>query len=494
MDKIECKSKTGKKSNHWKYIFIEVGAHNRIIVCKTFICEVLRINLGKLDEIQKKIIHKKSFNDMRGKHNNRVNKLNNSFSILFENFLNTFPKVKSHYTSSNKLYFENQELNINILFKEFNKFIVRENLNFKLDFSYQKFRIHFNENFNIGFKHPRTDLCDLHFKFEQIGLENLSDSDKLIFENHCKKVESYKLLKSKLLEKCDERICFEFDYSQNRPLPKLPNCEVFYKRLLWFYIFNVHLHNLNISYMFHFTEGKYPKSPNSVCSFLFFVINDMKNKKVFCDKVKEFIFFSDATASQNRCWTVARFCSFISIIFNINVTQIFPTRGHSFCICDSNFSLLARKLRKIEKIEVPENYIKLLNDQKKFEVISEKVFDFEKFLISFYTKNPKLKISKTVRISYFPNGDICMHESYNENSQIRVNILKCDIEIIKNLNFSDLSLIENIGINCNKEKDLKSLLKYLTPDNQTYYCKYLDEIKCKNITNCDISDSSEDEF
>jgi hypothetical protein len=48
MDKIECKSKTGKKSNHWKHISTEVGTHNRIIVCKAF------INLEKLDEIQKK--------------------------------------------------------------------------------------------------------------------------------------------------------------------------------------------------------------------------------------------------------------------------------------------------------------------------------------------------------------------------------------------------------------------------------------------------------
>jgi hypothetical protein len=48
-------------------------------------------------KFRKKIINKKSFNDMCGKHNNRVNKLNTSFSILFENFLNIFLKVKSHY-------------------------------------------------------------------------------------------------------------------------------------------------------------------------------------------------------------------------------------------------------------------------------------------------------------------------------------------------------------------------------------------------------------
>ncbi len=27
-------------------------------------------------------------------------------------------------------------------------------------------------------------MCDLHFKFEQKGFENLSESEKLIFENY----------------------------------------------------------------------------------------------------------------------------------------------------------------------------------------------------------------------------------------------------------------------------------------------------------------------
>jgi hypothetical protein len=66
--------------------------------------------------------------------------------------------------------------------------------------------------------------------------------------------------------------------------------------------------------------------------------------------------------------------------------------------------------------------------------------------------------------------------------------------VIKNLNLSELSIIENIGINPNKEKDLKSLFQYLTIDNQKYYCKYLNEINCENIIDCDISDSSEDEY
>jgi hypothetical protein len=191
------------------------------------------------------------------------------FPIVLEKFLNNFPKVRSHYTSSNKFYFENRDLNITILFNEFKKFIVSENLSFELVLTYETFRTFFIDNYNISFKHPRSDVCDLHFKFEQKGFENLSETEKLIFESHKNKIEAYKSLKSELLKKSNNRIYLEFDYSQNRPLTKLLNCEVFYKRLLWFHIFNVNLHNLDLSYMFHFKEGKYPKNPNSVCSYLF---------------------------------------------------------------------------------------------------------------------------------------------------------------------------------------------------------------------------------
>jgi hypothetical protein len=91
MERIECKSIKEKKPNIWKYIFIEVGTYSHIYVCKTFICNVLKIGFSRIIEIQVKIINKKSLADMREKHNNRANKLNENFPKVFEKFLNNFP-------------------------------------------------------------------------------------------------------------------------------------------------------------------------------------------------------------------------------------------------------------------------------------------------------------------------------------------------------------------------------------------------------------------
>jgi hypothetical protein len=209
--------------------------------------------------------------------------------------------------------------------------------------------------------------------------------------------------------------------------------------------------------------------------------------------VKEIIFFSDATCSQNRCWTVARFCSFIAITFNLKVVQIFPVRGHSFSICDTNFAILGRKIKSVEKIEIPEQYINYLNEQKKFKVKHGKVFDFENFLKPYFAQKHDLKISKAVKIIYNSNGDISMQQSYNESNQIFVNLLKCDKEVIKNLNLSKIPKLFNVQIKTNKKQDILSLMQYLLSDNQKFYVNYLNK-NCEIESNDSISDSSDDQY
>ncbi len=39
------------------------------------------------------------------------------------------------------------------------------------------------------------------------------------FLKNINKVKEYRLLKDNMLEKSESRLCIEFDYSQNRPLP-----------------------------------------------------------------------------------------------------------------------------------------------------------------------------------------------------------------------------------------------------------------------------------
>jgi hypothetical protein len=83
---------------------------------------------------------------------------------------------------------------------------------------------------------PRTDLCDFHFKVEQIDLYNLTEKERNDFLIHNQNVIKYREIKESLLEFSEEKLCLEFDYTQNKVLPLLPNCDVFYKRCSYYFI------------------------------------------------------------------------------------------------------------------------------------------------------------------------------------------------------------------------------------------------------------------
>jgi hypothetical protein len=123
-----------------------------------------------------------------------------------------------------------------------------------------------------------------------------------------------------------------------------------------------------------------------LCSYLYFFISSLKEN--FKD-LKELIFFYDATSAQNRNSIVLKFCIFLSIKFNIKITQIFAVRGHLYCKCDSNFSNF---FENVEIVEIPQKYIDYLNSIKKFIVLNEKVNDFESFLKPCFKLTNKLNI------------------------------------------------------------------------------------------------------
>jgi hypothetical protein len=245
--------------------------------------------------------------------------------------------------------------------------------------------------------------------------------------------------------------------------------------------------------MFHFLEGMYQKGPNSVCSFLHYVLHEIQYSHPLIDNLTELILFSDATCSQNRCWTVLKFCLFIAIKLNIKIVHKFPVRGHSFCICDANFSLLGRKLKKIETVELPKEYIDMLKMQK-FDVLQEKVFNYENFLSPYFKRSDKLKISKAVKIEYFPDGSINMCEEYENNNSDPINLLNDKIDVIKNLTISDDYICEKVDISEKKINDVLSLLEYVKPENRDFYKQYLNNNFASNFCNDGYDYDSEEDY
>ncbi len=99
-------------------------------------------------------------------------------------------------------------------------------------------------------------------------------------------------------------------------------------------------------------------------------------------------------------------------------------RGHSYNICDTNFAVLGKQFKKKTIIETPNDYLKIIEERKKFKLVKTQVLlDLEKHI----KKNSIIKISKMFRIDYYPNGGVFFSKNYNLG-QTETNLLLSDLD------------------------------------------------------------------
>ena len=65
------------------------------------------------------------------------------------------------------------------------------------------------------------------------------------------------------------------------------------------YNLNVHIHNSNESFMFHFTEWEFKKGSKTIATFIYEII-----KNINSEPLNEMMINSDFCFSQNKNWVV----------------------------------------------------------------------------------------------------------------------------------------------------------------------------------------------
>jgi hypothetical protein len=97
--------------------------------------------------------------------------------------------------------------------------------------------------------------------------------------------------------------------------------------------------------MFHSLEGESKKGANSETTYLYYVL-DFVRYSMNLDSIKQICFFSDAAGGQNINWVIIKFCVFISVLLDISIVHLYPLRGHSYNICDTNFAVIRKEFKK----------------------------------------------------------------------------------------------------------------------------------------------------
>ncbi|KAJ4437865.1 hypothetical protein ANN_13804 [Periplaneta americana] len=101
------------------------------------------------------------------------------------------------------------------------------------------------------------------------------------------------------------------------------------------------------------------KNPSSVCSFLY---DFLTHKLEVLHNVKSVILFSDSCGGQNKNITVVNFCAWLSKSLNLNISHIFPVRGHSYNQNDRNFGMYGQVLKRVQTIEHPSQYLNIMTE------------------------------------------------------------------------------------------------------------------------------------
>lgn len=362
--------------------------------------------------------------DRRG--GDRVSVRNEGKKVSVMNFINTLKCSEPHYcaTRTGRRYLP-PELSIRKLSKMYNSTVHPD---LKVKESY--FRNIFNTKYNVGFGTPRVDVCSTCLQLDEKLkactdplMKNTLMNDKRIYKLRAKCF--YELLK----EKQSDTQTFSFDCQRNLPFPKLPDQATYYSRQLHLYNFTVvkgdsksPLTPDNVT-AYVWLENEFPKGSNEIASC---VLHSLQNSDI-PEEVTTIRLVCDGCGGQNKNSTLISMVCYWLVKFSpmqVKIIElVFPVTGHSFLPADRVFGLIEKKIRKIEIMHSPDQYIEIIKEHATVRKLGQDVIDldFKREKDNFFKLpgkwNFKLQSCKRVYVKKIGNGKcVVKGEPFYRNS------------------------------------------------------------------------------
>lgn len=245
-------------------------------MCRNFFLRSLNINKGRVRGVLKRHMDT-GLMAIENRGGDRKSLKNLGLKDAIVSFIKKFKGTESHYcrSKSRRIYLPS-ELSIATMAKMF----VKEHP----EFSHCKesyFRRIFNTKFNIGFSHPRSDMCSTCLEYkEKIKIEN-EDAVKARLKTELSVHVARSNAFFKFLQDTASKIkILSFDCGKNQPLPKVPDQSTYYSRQLYIYNFTVVVGNShsqltpNNVFSYVWTEYIHGKGSNEISSALYHVLQN----------------------------------------------------------------------------------------------------------------------------------------------------------------------------------------------------------------------------
>ena len=311
-------------------------------VCKNAFMQLLGITAQNLRTVQCSLKHNGMPPvDKRGK-NPKKWKLSEKTVELVMKHISSYKGQLSHYSlkTSKRIYLP-AALNKSKLYRDFNE---RYPL---VKISQTSYTTILDSKFNISFGRNRKDTCSTcdAFKAEEVALEEKQcsteskqkelDALRGRHKFHLTQADLFYQRKREAQAKSitdHTRITLAIDYQKNYSLPNITTGEVYYKRQLSIFNFNIHVTGDNSAYFFCYSESTAKKGSNEVISFLDHFFNNVVEKNVTVVDI-----FLDSSAGQNKNFLLFKYLHFLTN-YEKRFKKIhlhYPVRGHSYLPCDA---------------------------------------------------------------------------------------------------------------------------------------------------------------
>ncbi|CAH4034882.1 unnamed protein product [Pieris brassicae] len=328
----------------------------KIRVCQRAFLRILHITKHRVQYIAKRFVESggEPVKERRGgSHKSKKFAAKKNAVMLF---INMFYVDEPHYCRghSERRYLP-AELSINKMRKMYNN---QEGLEEDLKVKKGYFRKIFNNNYNLGFGSPRTDVCSVCLQlFEKIKRESdETEKQRLCVESRVHKLKAkafYALVK----EEQSDLKTLSFDCQKNLPLPKTPDQITYYPRQLYLYNCTVvegsskaPMTRENV-FAYCWTEDEYAKGANEITSVLWHRLGNTDFTGIRTVRL-----IADGCPGQNKNSIMLTMCSKWLLIVRI----VFPVVGHSFLPPDRVFAHVEKETRKLECNITPENYLDII--------------------------------------------------------------------------------------------------------------------------------------
>ncbi|KAG6457883.1 uncharacterized protein LOC119190807 [Manduca sexta] len=287
-----------KHNRQFTYKYFLPKGSSKIEICKTIFLSTYSINERLVrtawDKYDGSTLIEK---DMRGKHKNHNRIVDDEMVMSICAHVNSFVPVESHYNraASKRLYLDG-DLSIARMFNLYKEWPELNN-HLNTASSLRQYRDIVNTHFNLSFHLPKKDTCDQYHSFNQT--QNPPEDLREQYANHLNSKRMSRILKNTdkndAINSNGRIVCATFDFQKVLSCPHGQMSVLYYKRKLSCYNFTIYDMAVKQGYCYMWDESVAKRGANEVASCVYDFI-----KKFVSKGVKEFRFWSDNCAGQNR--------------------------------------------------------------------------------------------------------------------------------------------------------------------------------------------------